>query len=63
MIENQLTEILVEAQMVVEYKWQQNVTRRDVDYHMNKEGFGPARLDKSSANKDATCGREQQLIY
>jgi hypothetical protein len=29
---------------------------------MNKEGFGPAVLDKSSANPDAIRGREQQLI-
>jgi len=29
---------------------------------MNKEGFGPAIRDKSSTNKDAIRGREQQLI-
>ena len=29
---------------------------------MNKEGFGPAKLDKSSANKDAIRGREQTQI-
>ena len=28
----------------------------------NDKGFGPAQLDKSSANKDAIRGREQQLI-
>lgn len=29
---------------------------------MNDKGFGPAVLDKSSTNKDAIRGREQQLI-
>ena len=29
---------------------------------MNDKGFGPAALDKSSTNKDAIRGREQQLI-
>ena len=29
---------------------------------MNKKGFGPAVLDKSSKNKNAIRGREQQLI-
>ena len=29
---------------------------------MNKKGFGPAILDKSSSNKNAIRGREQQLI-
>lgn len=29
---------------------------------MNSEGFGPAVLDKSSTNKAAIRGREQQLI-
>ena len=29
---------------------------------MNKKGFGPAVLDKSSTNSDAIRGREQQLI-
>ncbi len=29
---------------------------------MNDKGFGPAALDKSSINKDAIRGREQQLI-
>ena len=29
---------------------------------MNKKGFGIAKLDKSSTNKDAIRGREQQNI-
>lgn len=29
---------------------------------MNAKGFGPAQLDKSSANPAAIRGREQQLI-
>ncbi|MGG4154295.1 hypothetical protein [Peribacillus muralis] len=29
---------------------------------MNKAGFGKARFDKSSKNKDAIRGREQLLI-
>ena len=29
---------------------------------MNEKGFAPAQLDKSSPNKDAIRGREQQLI-
>ena len=29
---------------------------------MNKEGFGPATLDKSSANPDAIRGQEQHMI-
>ena len=29
---------------------------------MNKKGFGPAKLDKSSSNYDVIRGREQQLI-
>ena len=29
---------------------------------MNDKGFGKAELDKSSTNKDAIRGREQQLI-
>lgn len=41
---------------------EQNVARRDSKHHMNKDGFGPAVLDKSSANSGAVRGREQQLI-
>src|SRR5207247_1166283 len=41
---------------------EQNVARRDAGHHMNNEGFGPAALDKSSSNKAAIRGREQQLI-
>lgn len=40
----------------------ENVAKRDASHHKNKEGFGKAKLDKSSANKDAIKGREQQLI-
>lgn len=40
----------------------QNIARRDADHHMNNKGFGPAQLDKSSSNKNAIRGREQQLI-
>ncbi|WP_010176100.1 hypothetical protein, partial [Bacillus coahuilensis] len=40
----------------------ENIAKRDANHHMNNEGFGPARLDKSSTNKDAIRGREQQLI-
>lgn len=40
----------------------ENIAKRDADHHMNKEGFGPAQLDKSSANKNAIRGREQELI-
>ena len=29
---------------------------------MNEKGYGPAVLDKSSTNKDAIKGREQQLV-
>jgi RHS repeat-associated protein len=41
---------------------EQNLARRDASHHMNKEGYGPAVLDQSSANKAAIRGREQQLI-
>jgi hypothetical protein len=40
----------------------QNIARRDASHHMNAQGYGPARLDKSSTNRDAIRGREQQLI-
>ena len=40
----------------------QNVTNRDNGHHMNNKGFDPAKLDKSSTNKDVIRGREQQLI-
>lgn len=39
-----------------------NVAKRDAKHHMNKKGYGPAILDKSSTNKNAIRGREQQLI-
>jgi RHS repeat-associated protein len=41
---------------------QKNVQNRDKNHHMNDKGYGPAKLDKSSPNKDAIRGREQQLI-
>jgi RHS repeat-associated protein len=41
----------------------QNVARREGSHQdLNKQGFGPARLDKSSGNAHAVRGREQQLI-
>lgn len=40
----------------------ENVASRDKNHHMNEKGFGPAKLDKSSTNKNAIRGREQQLI-
>lgn len=39
-----------------------NIQRRDARHHMNKQGFKRANLDKSSPNKNAIRGREQQLI-
>lgn len=41
---------------------EENVNARDVNHHKTNEGFGPAKLDKSSSNPDAIRGREQQLI-
>lgn len=41
---------------------EENVRLRDRNHHMNEEGFAPAVLDKSSSNRDAIRGREQQLI-
>jgi hypothetical protein len=40
----------------------QNVARRDLGHHMTEQGYGPAQLDKSSSNRAAIRGREQQLI-
>ena len=40
----------------------ENVARRDRSHHRNKDGFGPAKLDKSSSKKNAIRGREQQMI-
>ena len=40
----------------------QNVRRRDQNHHMNKKGYEPAELDKSSSNPDAIRGQEQYLI-
>lgn len=41
---------------------EENVANRDENHHMNKRGYGPAQLDKSSLNPDAIRGREQQNI-
>ncbi len=41
---------------------EQNIAKRDNGHHMDKKGFGPAKLDKSSKSKNAIRGREQQLI-
>ncbi|WP_236264181.1 RHS repeat-associated core domain-containing protein, partial [Dysgonomonas sp. Marseille-P4677] len=41
---------------------EENIAKRDKKHHKNKEGYGPAELDKSSSNGDAIRGREQQLI-
>ncbi|WP_049976953.1 RHS repeat domain-containing protein, partial [Taylorella equigenitalis] len=41
---------------------EQVMRRRDKGHHMNKQGFGPAELDKCSCNKEAIRGREQHLI-
>ncbi len=38
------------------------IQKRDAGHHMNNQGYGPAQLDKSSGNKAAIRGREQQLI-
>ena len=37
---------------------EENVRMRDLNHHMNEEGYGPAKLDKSSTNSDAIRGRE-----
>ena len=39
-----------------------NLTRRDARHHMNVKGYKQAQLDKTSNNKNAIRGREQQLI-
>jgi hypothetical protein len=41
---------------------EENVAARDANHHMTEQGFGPAKLDKSSSNPDAIRGREQFLI-
>jgi hypothetical protein len=40
----------------------ENVAKRDATHHKNKEGYGPAKIDKTTKSKDAARGREQQLI-
>lgn len=39
-----------------------NIEIRDKHHHKNKEGFGPAELDKSSDNPNAIRGQEQYMI-
>ena len=39
-----------------------NIANRDARHHMNDKGLGSSKLDKSSPDKDAIRGREQQLI-
>ncbi len=41
---------------------QKVIDNRDRNHHMNKEGFGPAELDKISTKPEAIRGREQFLI-
>lgn len=41
---------------------QENIARRDSSHQKNREGYGPAQLDKSSTNSDAIRGREQRTI-
>ncbi len=36
--------------------------KRDGSHHKNADGYGKAKIDKVSGNKDAIRGREQQLI-
>ena len=39
-----------------------NLAQRDAAHPWTARGFGPATLDRSSPNRDAIRGREQQLI-
>lgn len=41
---------------------EQNIKRRDYNHHMNKQGYGPSKLDKSSTNPDAIRSQEQFVI-
>jgi hypothetical protein len=41
---------------------EQNVRNRDKNHHMNKKGYGAAKLDKTSRNADAIRGQEQYVI-
>jgi RHS repeat-associated protein len=41
---------------------EQNVARRDASHSLNKEGYLPAKLDKTSSEYDPIRGREQMLI-
>lgn len=41
---------------------EENIARRDRRHHKNKDGFGPAVLDRSSSNRAAIRGREQDMI-
>jgi RHS repeat-associated protein len=40
----------------------QNIARRDLNHHMNAQGYDAAVLDKSTKNKCASRGREQMMI-
>ena len=40
----------------------ENIAKRDKNHHMNSKGYEKAILDKSSTNKAAIRGREQELI-
>lgn len=40
----------------------ENIEKRDSNHHRNSNGFDRAKMDKSSSNKDAIRGREQQEI-
>jgi len=40
----------------------ENILKRDQKHHRDKDGFGPAEIDKTSPSKDAIRGREQQEI-
>ena len=39
-----------------------NIKKRDSEHHRSQDGFGRAKIDKTSSNKDAIRGREQQEI-
>lgn len=40
----------------------ENIASRDASHHKNSDGFGPAKLDKTSADAQAIRGREQMMI-
>ncbi|MBR6659306.1 MAG: hypothetical protein IKL19_04430 [Paludibacteraceae bacterium] len=41
---------------------EENILKRDKNHHMNKFGFGPAILDKSSSNKNAIRRVQEQIL-